>query len=106
MVEVSFDEVEVGVSGTAEVLQLSAFELDILTGTELLVDASGANFVANCKLVCGTVGGGPGLVPEPDVVLVMEKFAAMASGDGAEKSAAVAGFEVDEVAAAGSRRED
>ena len=106
VIEVGFDEVKIGVGGAAEVFQLGAGELDILTGGEFFVDAGGADFVADGELLGLTGLIGPGFVPDPDVVAVVEELATMTERDGTEESAAVAGFEVDEVAAAGSRRED
>lgn len=89
-------------SGAAEVLQFGASELDILTGGEFFVDAGGADFVADGELLGLTGLIGPGFVPDPDVVAVVEELAAMTERDGTEESAAVAGLGVDEVAVAGA----
>lgn len=86
--------------GAAEVLQLGAGELDILAGGEFFVDAGGADFVADGELLGLTGLIGPGFVPDPDVVAVVEELAAMTERDGTEESAAVAGLGVDEVAVA------
>ena len=101
MIEVSFDEVKVGVGGAAEIFQLSAFELKILTGAEFFVNTGGADFVADGELLRMTGGVGPRFVPDPDVVFIVEEFAAVTGGNGAEKGAAVAGLGVDEFVAAG-----
>ena len=105
MIEVSFDEVKVGVGGAAEIFQLGAFELEILTGAEFFVNTGGADFVADGELLRMTGGVGPRFVPDPDVVFIVEEFAAVTSGNGSEKSATIAGLGVDEFVAAGMNRE-
>lgn len=98
-VEILFDDMEVGVGGAAEVFELVAGEFEVGTGADFLVDTGGADFVADGELA-GVVGFVvPAFEPDPDIFLVMEEFAAVAGGDGAENSATEAGLGVNEVAA-------
>ena len=43
----------------------------------------------------------PRFVPDPDIVVIVEKFTAMAEGYGTKESATEARFRIDEVSASG-----
>lgn len=97
-IEVFFDDVEVSVGGAAEVFELIASKLEVAASADFLVDAGGADLVADGELA-GVVGFvAPTLKPDPDVFLVVEEFATMAGRNGTENGAAEVRFGVDEVA--------
>lgn len=96
-VEIFFDNIEVGVGSATEVLELVAGEFEVAAGADFLVDARGANFVADGELVLMIGLVAPAFEPDPNILSVMEEFAAMTSRDGPKNCAAEAGFGVDEV---------
>lgn len=96
-IEVFFDEAQVSVGGAAEVFEFVAGEFEVGAGADFLVDTRGADLVADGELVRAAGFVVPAFEPDPDVFLVVEEFAAMAGGDGAENCAAEARFGVDKV---------
>lgn len=67
--------------GAAEVFEFVASELEVGAGADFLVDARGADLVADGELVRAVGFVVPAFEPDPDVFLVVEEFAAMVSRD-------------------------
>ena len=97
MIKITFDKIEVSMSSTTEVFELTACKLDVVAGGELLIDTGRANFITNSDLMRFTARFSPALIPNPDIATIMEELATMTGGDGAEKGATETGFGVDQL---------
>jgi len=92
VVKILFNHIEIGAGGLAEVIKFITFELEIFTGGNFFINTIQPNLVADSHLVriMGLIL--PVFIPNPNILLVMEEFAAMSFGYRAKNGAAEARF--------------
>ncbi len=94
-----FNKSKVGTGGLAEIGELGGSKTDVATSGNLLINTIGTSLIANRSLAEAMLRVGPTLVPNPNVIMIVEKFATVTFGNRAKNCTTETRFGVNQIGA-------